>query len=85
MVQKAAPYLIDVMTDPQIKNSEETNHTILHKAFHTDLDTFAYLNTPERSLERRQTGKSLAAGAKSQPASSVLSGTQMATFSRLAY
>ena len=51
MCQKGAPFLIDVMTDPRVKYSEEANCTVLRKAFNTELTTFEYMNLPEQALE----------------------------------
>ena len=64
------------MTDPQVKNSEEANHTVMQKAFQTDLDTFAFLNSPERSLERKLSTKAMATGTTTQPTYSMLAGKQ---------
>ena len=71
---KGASHLVDVMTDPQTKLSEEPKHGALQHSLGTELGLFEYLNQPENELERKMFAKRMQGAVSTQPASSVLEG-----------
>lgn len=71
---KGGAHLIDVMTDPETKFSEEPKHGALQKSLKTELGLFEYLNQPGNDLERKMFAKRMQGAVATQPASSVLSG-----------
>ena len=73
---KSASYLLDVMTDPSEKHSEEPNAAAWQKCFNTKLGFFEHLEQPENTLVRKNFSKFMS---EFQPPTAVMSGTHQGT------
>ncbi|KAA1472201.1 O-methyltransferase [Dentipellis sp. KUC8613] len=71
---KAAAYLADVISNPEISHSYESNKSAANKAFNTDLDLFSWFETPGNEHRIRRIGHAMNGSQALSPPNAILEG-----------
>ncbi|VDB96625.1 unnamed protein product [Peniophora sp. CBMAI 1063] len=71
---KALTYLPDVLLDPKLTSSGESNKTAFNAAFRTDLSTWDWLELPEKKTSLARVTKGMEAGKRIAPPDAILRG-----------
>ena len=75
-LSKIATHLVDAMTDPKTRHSEEMDAAASHLGLRTGLNMFDFFELPENAIRRKVFAKCMSGSILTQPPATVLSGTR---------